>query len=972
LANLTVKYHRCSASRRSNLLGEWFIVLIAGILLAQAALAEPTLEKPLPSDPTVQIGELENGVTYWLRENRTPPGKVELLLKIRAGSLNEDDSERGLAHLLEHMAFRGSRHFPDTDISRQFEKLGVKIGRDQNAYTGLEETGYTLSLPDNREETLDLALLALSDIAFRLRLDPVALEQERKIVMEERRRRSGPGERLFRQTLPIILPGSRVAERVPIGDEKVVREAQISDLERFYSRWYHPRNAAVLLAGDVDLSFAKRLIAKHFSEWQSAEDAPLAPDHGVQPYDRVRASVVTDPEITEAQVRISTIQRERSGDSERDLRDSLIVDLGVDALNRRLAVLVRSGKAPFSSADANVWIRFADRREAVANAHGEPLRWREMLETLASELHRGRTLGFPSREIEEIKQEWLLAADHDVKTEPTRHSSSIVSYMSHAQSNDVAPTSATQMRELKRKLLPTITPDEVATAFRAHFDPDQWLYLVTLPAKVGKISSGEILAAARTAQSRKLVPYEAPRHAQRFLERDPAPGQIASTVRDAELGFTSVTFANGIALHAKSMQSKKDTVSIQIRISGGVLQETSANRGITAAALTALIYPSTSTLSESEIEVLTQRLQIFAMGGSATDALTIEISGPSTAVEDAFRLAHLLITSARIDPVRFRLWREGALRSIESRTYSLDAALSKEVGDFYSGGDIRFARLEHQHIEGLTLESSQAWLDEILRTGGIEAAIAGDVNEDKAIELAQRYLGSLPKRPGNDSALDRLRHVSQRAGPIEKTVSVPTQTIRAHGYIGWRGTEPDNVSDRRALSLAAAILERRLHQEIREQRGLVYGISCSVSFNNAVRGMGRFGVRFATDPEQVHAVARMARHFVERFAQDGPTAEELDIARRQRKVTFEKALLLPGVWADRLSNANRGSADVDEIRGFKWILDEIKPADVSTAMRRYVIDDRRVQAVSIAAGVEAGTKTSSARNPRANTQARAP
>jgi zinc protease len=929
--------------------------LFACVLFSAPVIADSALDNPLPSDPAVQIGELENGVTYWLRENRTPPGKVELRLKIRAGSLNEEDSERGLAHLLEHMAFRGSKHFPGTEISRRFEKLGVTIGRDQNAYTGFEETGYTLSLPNSREETLDLALLALSDIAFRLRLDPDALAQERKIVMEERRRSIGPGERLFLQTLPIIKPGSRVAERLPIGDEKVVREAQTSDLERFYRRWYHPQNAAILLAGDVDLSLASRLIAKHFGDWVREEDLPETPYHGVRPDDRIRAAVVTDPEITWGQVRISAIQPEHTGDTERDLRDALIVDLGTEALNRRLRMLVQSGNAPFSEAYADVSVPFHDRREAIAISSGEPSRWRAMLETLAGEIHRARAHGFAEKEIDLVKQEWLVAADHDVAADSTRQSSSFVSYMSAAHSDDNKPLSAAQMRELKRKLLPGITAVEVATAFRAHFVPEQWLYLVTLPERLSKVGTEEVLALARVAHSRKPAPYEPPRLAKRFLERDPEPGDIVKSVRDDELGFTSVSFRNGVTLHTKLLKSKKDVVSIHVRIGGGVLQETPANRGITAAALTALIFPSTSTLSESEIETLADQLQIFAMGGSAGDALTIEISAPSTVIEDAFRLAHLLITRAKIDPVRLRLWREGSLRSIESRTYSLDAALSKEVSDFHSGGDIRFVRLERGQVEAATIESSQVWLEQVLRTGRIEAAIAGDISEDRAIALGQRYFGSLPERPGNDAALEALRRVPRREGPFETTVSVQTETPRAHGYIGWRGADADNLSDRRALGIAAAILERRLHQEIREQRGLVYGISCTTSFSDVASGMGRFGVRYAADPGQVETVAGLARHVVERFAQDGPTVEELDIARRQRTVLIEEVLLQPGFWANQLSRLRQKSTLLDETRNFRKVFAELTPADISKVMRRYIVEEGRIQVVSIAKNYKAGT-----------------
>jgi zinc protease len=958
LQNLTVKNCLGNAAVRSTKRKPWFIAFIAGIAFAHPAFAEPAINNPLPSDPAVRIGALANGVIYWLRENHTPPGKIELWLKIRAGSLNEEDSERGLAHLLEHMAFRGSKHFPGSEITSRFEGFGATNGRDENAYTGFEETVYMLSLPDNREQTLDLALLAFSDIAFGLTLDPAALEQERNIVMEERRRRSGSSERLFRQILPIVNPGSRVAERLPIGDETVVREARSADLKRFYRKWYRPRNTAILLAGDVKPALAERLIKKHFSGWARNDDPAPAPDHGVRPYDSVRAAVVTDPEITEARIRIISIKSEHTGNTEKDLRDSLALYLGVEALNRRLMLLIQSGKAPFARADAGVYVPLPDRRNATAEARGEPKRWREMLDSLASELHRALALGFTKEEIEAVKHEWFAAADHAVASAPTRQSGSFVSYMADAEANGFTPRSAAQARELKRRFLPTIIPREVAAAFRSYFVLDRVLYLVTLPTQQAPISEKEVLTIARAAQAKRLAPYEPPAYAKGFLERDPDPGQVAHTVHDKGLGLTSVTFDNGVDLRVKPMTTKKDSVSIEIRIGGGMLEESADNHGITLSALSALLYPSTDILSESQIELLSERRQIFAVGGLASDALRINISCPSAAVEDALRLAHLLITRARIDPTRFRLWRESILRGIESRKFDLDAALYKEVYGFYYGKDVRFTRLERHHIEAITLASSQAWLDRILRTGRLEAAIAGDISEEKAISLGQRYLGSLPERSDHDSYLEPLRQVSFPTGPYEATVSVPTQTLRAHGYVGWRGPDSNEASDRRVLTLAAAILNRRLYQEIREQRGLVYGISCNTSFNDAVDDMGRFDVRFTADPEKVYGVARLARETVERLAHEGPTEEEVDIARRQLTITIEESLQQPGSWADRLSNVRHKPVHIEEIRSFRKDYASLKAADVSKVMRRYIIDERRVQVVSIGATTKASKANS--------------
>ena len=205
----------------------------------------------LPADPAVRIGTLANGVTYWVRSHATPPGKVTLWMRVGTGSLNEADGQEGLAHYLEHMAFKGTEHFPAGELIAYFESIGLRFGQHQNAFTGFDQTTYTLSLPDTRPETLDKGLLYLTDIAFRMRLAAVDVDKERSVILEEKRARKGVQQRLSEKLLPELLPGSLAARRLPIGLEESIARVQRDDFAAYYTTWYHPAKVTILAVGDA-------------------------------------------------------------------------------------------------------------------------------------------------------------------------------------------------------------------------------------------------------------------------------------------------------------------------------------------------------------------------------------------------------------------------------------------------------------------------------------------------------------------------------------------------------------------------------------------------------------------------------------------------------------------------------------------------------------------------------------------------
>ena len=236
------------------------LFLLSTVVLIGVCLAGPqtkliraqTLSDPMPVDPQITIGTLPNGIRYYIRANKKPEKRAELRLVIKAGSILEDDDQQGLAHLVEHMAFNGTKNFPKNETIRFMESLGMRFGADVNAYTNFDETVYTLTVPTDKPEMMDKAMLILEDWAHRVSFDTAETEKERGVVMEEWRLGQGANMRLLQKIFPVILKGSRYADRLPIGKPEIIQKANLERIKQFYRDWYRPDLMAVVAVGDFD------------------------------------------------------------------------------------------------------------------------------------------------------------------------------------------------------------------------------------------------------------------------------------------------------------------------------------------------------------------------------------------------------------------------------------------------------------------------------------------------------------------------------------------------------------------------------------------------------------------------------------------------------------------------------------------------------------------------------------------------
>jgi len=940
----------------------WLLcVLLLATAWSAAPAAEVDLDAPLPVDPAIRMEELPNGLRVWIRHNETPPDRVSMYLHVGSGSLNEEEDERGLAHFLEHMAFNGSEHFPPGELVKYFESIGLRFGSDQNAYTSFNETTYTLTLPDTDRETVDKGLLCLSDFAFRLSLLPEEVDKERGVILEEVRARKGVGQRIRDKLMPIVLPGSRVAERLPIGKEEVIAKATRDLLAGYYRRWYRPDNTTLLIVGDADADMVLELVRERFGQWQPTEDPPANADPAVKPYTSLRAAVLTDPELTEADVEVASVLPLETLATVRDFRRLLVDELAGRMFYRRLQEMIQKGTAPFQqiSVSKNPFLNACTYVDA--SATGSPEQWQAMMETLLTELKRARVHGFRQRELDNAWKDILARTQQAALTEPTRDSRGFLSEMNKAVAEGRKPMSARQRLELTQALIGTVSLQDVWQAFRSNYPPDARLLSVLMPQKEGLPvpTADDLLALAARVEAAEVTPPPERTAPQALLEREPEPGEVVAREEDADLGILSVTLSNGVRAHLRSMDFKKDQVLIRITLGGGTIQETATNRGVTIVAALAFGQPATDTLSSTDIQDLMTGKNISFRGNAGADALTLSVDSATRDVEDAFRLIHLMLTRPRIEPSALDRWKEATAQAIEQRRIDVAAQAAEELAALISDDDPRFRALTREQLDALTLEAGQRWLDRMIRSAPIEMAVVGDIDRDRALELTLKYLGSLPNRPVRDPDLDALRKISHRSGPVTATVGVPTITPRAVVLEGWRGADWTDVKDRRILQILAQILSSRLREEIRENLGLTYTIYAFARPGRAYRGEGFFGISFTADPQKAAGAADLSLDVARKLADDGPTDEELHTVREQYRNSIETAQKEPAYWASVLGELDyRGTvlADVKEaLRKYTTYSRE----EMMDVVRRYLIPGRRLQVIARPAAPAPGPRADS-------------
>jgi len=929
--------------------GRTLALLLAASLTLAATVAPRALAQdqqrhdaaPLPTHPELVTGTLDNGLAYIIKQHQNPPGRASIRLHISSGSLNETDAQRGIAHYLEHMAFNGSENFPPGDLIPFFESLGLTFGKHQNAFTSFDQTVYMLDLPETSEEMLTKGMTFFADVLGRLDLDPGEIDNERQVILEERRRGLGPQERITNEVLPRIVPGSRIADRLPIGVEETIKGVEKDDFLDYYNKWYTTGNTTLVVVGDFDPAQVKPVIEKTFGPLP-AEPAREDVNPGSTNYTESFAVVATDPELTTTEIAVLSVGMPQSPTrTEADFRRDLVQQVAMQIFNRRLQERVNAGDVAFRSGGAFVGDVFNAVRFAQAQAVGDIADWEPMLTELISELQRARRFGFTERELEDVSKLLLAQMRQFSMMESTLPAQFITQFILQGVNEKEPILSASQQLALMEKHLPTITTAEVSRVFSSEWNPGRVAFVLEAPESGAVPSEEELFAAGVAAMNAEVAAAEDAERPDQIMATLPEPADVSEMTLHPPTQVMTASLSNGVIVHHREMDYLDNQASIVVTMAGGRVEENERTRGLTQAAIRAFSRPATRSLTSTNIRDLLTGKNVNVGGFATTDTVKLSISGAPEDLEPGLQVAHLLLTEPMIEPAGFEQWKQAQIQSIEQRKTQPLAKLGELVPKIvFPKGDPRFPALEAEDVRALDIERAQQWLEGLIARAPMEIAIVGDIPRERALELARRYFGSLPPRqPISTDTLKQARTLPPPDAPALTEVEVPTQTEQGVVLVAFYGSDAADLRDTRLLNVAQQILSTRMIKRIREEEQLVYSIGANHQPAEAFPGYGLFLSAAPTAPAKADVLAATINEMFGKFAETGPSGEEIEVATGQIINSLDEDMKEPAFWSNELQDMTYRGRSLDDVQGAPAAYETISPEEVHDAFKRYYDKD---------------------------------
>ncbi|HEX8359542.1 MAG TPA: insulinase family protein [Longimicrobium sp.] len=920
------------------------LVLLAGCAGLGRGPRNPfALDARLPSDTLVRVGELPNGITYYVRPNREPNGRAELRLVVNAGSVQEKDDELGYAHFVEHMAFNGTRRFFQHNMVDFLERTGMRFGPDVNAYTSFDETVYMLTLPTDSARFLETGMDILEDWATGITFDTTEVRQEKGVIVEEWRLGRGAGQRLQDRHLGALFGRSRYGTRLPIGTPESIQRARAEDLRAFYRRWYRPELMAVVAVGDFDPARTEAMIVERFGRIPPADTAaPRRLTYGVTPTPGTRYSIAADPEATSSTVTVVHTAPARARRTVREYRESIVDMLYGGVLSDRLNEVTQLPGAPFldvSSVSGSL-VRTLDAYFLTARfPEGGTER---ALGALLTEAERAARYGFTPAELAREKAELLRSWEQIQREQGMTTSAQFAGqYVGHYLYGGPILTVETEYR-LQRALLPEIRSSEVSARARAWLGSRNRSILVSVPERAGatRPDSARLAAVTDSVSRVRLTAYTETLSTAPLLPDPPAGGQVVSERRIEEVGVTEWVLSNGVRVVMKPTEFRQDEIALAGRSPGGtsLVEDADYLHGATAAAAAQV-----GGVGSFSVVELGKRL------AGKTASVGVEIGEHSESVsgyaaphdvETMFQLVYLYFTAPRRDPVAWAAYRERAREAFRDRALSPEAVFADTLRSAVTQGNPRARPLTAAAVDSLDLDRAlSVYRERFGDAGDFTFYMVGAFQPDSMRPLVERYLGGLPATGRREAPRDR--GVRTPAGVVRKTVKRGVEP-QARTQVVFSGPV---VWERRSVALLRTLadaLQIRLRERLREQLGGTYGVAVAASAQREPRPEYRFVVDFSAAPDRLDELSAALFTELEAVKRGGVTEADLAKVREQHRRERETQVRENDFWMNQLVQYDHHGWDLAGIIA-PPLSQTFTPADLRDAARAYLNVERYVQ-----------------------------
>ena len=911
------------------------------------------LTEVLPQDPAVRTGQLENGLRYYVRENGRPENRAFLRLIVRAGSVLEDDDQRGLAHFVEHMAFNGTEHFEKTELLDYLQGIGMRFGPDVNAYTSFEETVYMLEVPTDDAEILDKALLVLEDWASAVTFEDEEIERERGVVIEEWRGGRGAGARLRDAEIPYRFHGSRYAERLPIGDPEMLREAPPGRLRDFYRDWYRPDLMAVIAIGDFDPEAIEADIRQRFGGIKGPDEPRERFDAEIPPHEETLVSIFTDPELTRSSISVAFKGEADEFVTVADYRARLVRGLYNGMLNNRLAERAEEADPPFIGATSTRGTLARTRSLYLLRAGAREGAEVRALEALLTESERARRHGFEESELERARVNTLRSMDRAWDERDKTHSAAYAGeYQRNFLTDEPFPGIAYE-RELARRYVPGITLAELNRVADDWIHEEDRVILASGPQKEGLAPpvEEELLAVFDRIGQAEVAAYEDDVGEGALVPVRPAPGRVLERSVIPELGVTEWLLSNGVRVVLRPSDFKNDEVLFASFSPGGV-SLVSDEDWLEANLATSVV--QLSGLGNFSLTQLNKALAgKVARAGPIIGPLYEGINGRGSPkdMEALFELTYLSGTAPRRDLEAFEsfLTRQGTLLRNQSAMPMYDWI--KTLQELLTRNHPRRRILTEEMLSEVDLDRVFAVYEDRFRDfSDFTFVFAGNFELEAIEPLVTTWLGGLPSS-GRD---EEWRDIGVRTpeGRIERTVYRGLED-QSQVALVYTGPFEQTQLNRYRLNSMVSLLRDRLRERLREELGGTYSANVGGGAERIPVSSFAIQVSFGCDPARVEEMLQAVQEEIERVRTEPATDEEVAQIREQQRRSRETAKETNGFWLGVLQSVYQFGDDPLSILAYEELFDELDAEMIRGAAVDYLGGENRVQVLLLPEAAEA-------------------
>ena len=916
-----------------------FLMLIVFIpfAVAQEVIVSGKMDNLLPVDPLIRIGQLENGLTYYIRKNKKPEKRVEMRLVVNVGSMMEDDDQLGISHFVEHMAFNGTKNFEKNEIVSYLQSIGVQFGADLNAYTTFDETVYILPIPTDDEEILKQGLQILEDWAHNVTFSDEEIDKERGVVIEEWRLGRGADQRMRDEYFPVLFKDSRYAERLPIGKKEIIENATYETIRRYYHDWYRPDLMSVIAVGDIDVDQMEAMIKAHFSNLINPVNERPRKSYPVPDHDEFLIAIASDKEASFTIVRLNYKTDNVETKTFSDFRRDGIYQLYNGMLNERLNELKQSADPPFIFASTGfgsmVRTKSSYSSFAVVGADGIE----KGLKAIITENERVRKYGFTEAELDRYKKKMLNNYDQAYK-ESDKTESGIYAreYIRSFLTQEPIPGIKFEY-EFYKEVLPGIRLEEVNALAQQWIKDKNRVLVVTAPEKEGITlpAEADIRKMLDEADKIEIEAYHEDELATELIADLPTPGKVIATKTFDITNVTELTLSNGVKVVLKPTDFKNDEILMAASSPGGSSLYSDEDYMSASNAASIINESGVSDFSSIDLKKMLagKTVRISPYIGSLSEGFNGNAAPKD--FESMLQLIHLYFTTPRKD--------EDAFKSKISKDKMLYQNLMSNPQFYFQdqvqkimsrnnprGGGFPTA----EDLDKIDFERSYAiYRDRFADASDFHFVFVGNFDIDEITPKLELYLGSLPTLNRNESWKDL--GIRPPEGLVDKIIFRGTDP-KSQVVINFTGEKPYDKKSNYDISSLGELLTIKLVEILREEKSGVYGVGASGRSSKRPYESYTFRISFPCAPENVDDLVLATFEEINNIRENGVSDEDLKKIKETQRRHREENLKKNRYWVNQLNAYYNHNTDLDSFYEREKLVEALTSEDIIAAVNKYL------------------------------------